>query len=520
MDSKDPTDSVFFDEFRLERTGLLRLDPGGYKPVALGSRALDLLWVLAQRAGEIASKDMILRAVWADAIVEDVNLTVQISGLRRVIDRWRPHGSYIQTVPRRGYRFVAKVTRTQTADGTAEPGLADKPSLAVMPFQNLSGDPAQEYFADGMAEEIITAIARVPWLFVSARNSSFTYKGRAVHVKQAARELGVRYVLDGSVRKAGDRVRITGQLSDASTGGCIWTDRFDGTLGDVFDLQDKMASSVVGAIEPKLRQSEIDRAVSKPTVDLDAYDLYLRALGEYHKVSLAGWATALSLSRQALAIDSLYLPAAAMVARVLVDRHSNGVAVSADEVDEALRLARFVVQSGSSDPDDLSRSAFALSWFAGEHAMAVNAVERATTLNPNSGNAWGFSAMVHVLAYHPEAAIAAAERAMWLSPHHQLSTGAKNTLAYALMIAGRHEEAMEWVDQVLHQWPNHHIVVRLKTALCGHLGRPEAGAWVARLRELNPAMTIAAYQSMARNFAPGTLAITVAGLRRAGLPEE
>ena len=201
---------------------------------------------------------------------------------------------------------------TPKAAAGSEPALAlpDKPSIAVLPFANMSGDPEQEYFADGMVEEITTAIARLPWLFVIARNSSFTYKGRAVDVKQVARELGVRYVLEGSVRKAGNRVRITGQLIDATTGAHVWADRFEGSLDDIFDLQDRVASNVVGAIEPKLQKSEIERVTRKPAASLGAYDLYLRAQGQYHKYTQEGFGEAVALLERALIIDPSYAPAA------------------------------------------------------------------------------------------------------------------------------------------------------------------------------------------------------------------
>jgi adenylate cyclase len=208
---------------------------------------------------------------------------------------------------------VYRVLIAESAAAKTPLPLPDKPSLAVLPFQNISGDSEQEYFVDGMVEEITTAIARLPWLFVIARNSSFTYKGKAVDVKQVARELGVRYVLEGSVRKAGNRVRITGQLVDATTGAHIWVDRFDGALDDIFDLQDQVASSVAGAIEPKLRQSEIERASRKPTANLTAYDLYLRALAQSYRFTEEGLAEAVDLARQALAIDPSYAPAAALV---------------------------------------------------------------------------------------------------------------------------------------------------------------------------------------------------------------
>src|ERR1700740_1005949 len=215
-----------------------------------------------------------IAAVWPATVVGDNNLNMQIGALRRVLDEGRTDGSCIETVPGRGYRFTAGVTRTS---GEPDPLLPDKPSIAVLPFQNLSGDPEQEYFADGVVEEIITALSRITWLFVIARNSSFTYKGQVVDVKQIGRELGVRYVLEGSVRKVGGRVRITAQLIDAETGAHLWADRFDGLLEDVFDLQDKVAFSVAGVIEPTLQAAETVRSSARPTQDLTAYDLYLRA---------------------------------------------------------------------------------------------------------------------------------------------------------------------------------------------------------------------------------------------------
>ena len=228
---------------------------------------------------------------------------------------------------------------TPKAAAGSEPALAlpDKPSIAVLPFANMSGDPEQEYFADGMVEEITTAIARLPWLFVIARNSSFTYKGRAVDVKQVARELGVRYVLEGSVRKAGNRVRITGQLIDTTTGAHIWADRFDGALDDIFDLQDRVASNVVGAIEPKLQKSEIERVARKPAASLGAYDLYLRALEQYHKYTEEGFGEAVDLLERALIIDPSCAPAAALIGWCRVFQREGWQLVTDAEANEALR---------------------------------------------------------------------------------------------------------------------------------------------------------------------------------------
>jgi len=308
-------DDIFqFEGFRLDRRGLFRRDERGVlAPMAIGSRALGVLGVLVGRAGDLVARDEIIAAVWPATVVEDNNLNIQIAVLRRLLDQGRLEGSCIQTVAGRGYRFTAAVTRVAAEahanaaallPGTAPP-LPDKPSLAVMPFQNMSGDPEQEYFADGMVEEIITALSRIRWLFVIARNSSFTYKGQAVDVKQVGCELGVRYVLEGSVRKAGQRVRIAAQLIDAATGAHLWADRFDGSLEDVFDLQDKVASSVAGVIEPTLQEAEIRRSSERPS-DLTAYDLYLRALPDWGSPEKRRMIRALDLLGQAIERDPQY----------------------------------------------------------------------------------------------------------------------------------------------------------------------------------------------------------------------
>jgi TolB-like protein len=276
MDAPAGANVFLFEGFRLDRRGLFRRDQNGaFIPIVIGSRALEVLHTLVERSGDLVSRDEILAAVWPGTVIEGSNLPVQIAALRRVLDQGRADGSCIQTIAGRGYRLVTQVTR---ASPDAGPPLPDKPSIAVLPFANLSGDPEQEYFADGMVEEIITALSRITWLFVIARNSSFTYKGQMVDVKQVGRELGVRYVLEGSVRKAGALVRITAQLIDASTGTHLWADRFDGSLEEVFKLQDEVASCVAGVIEPALQAAEAARSASRPTAQLTAYDLYLRAL--------------------------------------------------------------------------------------------------------------------------------------------------------------------------------------------------------------------------------------------------
>ena len=296
--------------------------------VRLGSRALDILCVLASAEGKVVSKDELMERVWAGVVVEEHNIQVHISALRKAFDEDGDGGSWIVTVPERGYRLLRPREPPVANDPDPAPGrslpVADKPSLAVLPFDNLSGDPEQEYFADGMVEEIITALSRIRWLFVIARNSSFAYKDQAADVKRVGRELGVRYVLEGSVRKGANRVRITAQLIDAGTGAHLWADHFDGPLEDIFDLQDKVASSVAGVIEPTLEAAEIRRSDERPTTDLTSYDLYLRALAHHHSFEKDRVVQAIHLLGRAIERDPGYGHALALAAHCHTQLDLNG----------------------------------------------------------------------------------------------------------------------------------------------------------------------------------------------------
>ena len=353
--------------------------------------------------------------------------------------------------------------------------LPDKPSLAVLPFQNMTGDAEQEYFVDGMVEEITTAIARLPWLFVIARNSAFTYKGKPVDVKQVAQELGVRYVLEGSVRKAGNRVRITGQLIDTTTGAHIWADRFDGALDDIFELQDQVASNVAGAIEPKLRQSEIERASRKPTANLTAYDLYLRALAQSYRFTEEGVAEAVVLARQALAIDPSYAPAAALVGWCRVLQRGRGWgALSDEDIAEACLLARQALEAERDDAETIRQAAWTLFVLAGEAAMAAAALDRALALNPNAAHAWMTRGAIHAWRNQPEAAIEAIERARRLSPFDPYTFFYAGNIAIAHLAARRFEQAIEWADRALHDQPRMVSAMRVNVVANAHLGRLDA----------------------------------------------
>ncbi len=418
---------------------------------------------------------------------------------------------------------VYRIPLAETARRRVPLPLPDKPSLAVLPFQNMTGDLEQDYFVDGIVEEITTAISRLHWLFVIARNSSFTYKGRAVDVKQVARELGVRYVLEGSVRKAGNRVRISGQLIDTASGAHLWADRFDGALDDIFELQDEVASSVVGAIEPKLRQSEIERATRKPTESLDAYDLYLRALAQYYKYTDEGMREAVALLQRALAIDPSYSPAAGMIGWCLGWQRLQGWGPLSDaEIAEAVLLARQAIEVGRADPDTLWMAGNTLSYFAGEHAAAASTIDRALTLNPNSAYAWLASGYVSYRRNLPDLAIEAFERAMRLSPRDPFAYLITGGVALAHVIAGRYEEAIEWADRSLRELPRYESALRNRVVACAHLGRiEEARDGLERLLELQPDLTVTRFKALyAVTLSPVVLDVYVEGYRKAGLPEE
>jgi TolB-like protein/class 3 adenylate cyclase/Tfp pilus assembly protein PilF len=405
----------------------------------------------------------------------------------------------------------------------AKPVLAlpDRPSIAVLPFQNMSGDPEQEYFADGMVEDIITALSRFKSLFVIARNSSFTYKGRAVDIKQVGRELGVRYVLEGSVRKAGGKVRITGQLIDSDTGAHLWADRFDGLLEDVFDLQDQVTASVVAAIAPKITQAEIERARRKPAGSLDAYDLYLRALSLSHQFTPESLREAVAVLENALKIDPSYAPAAALSVFSFSWWHSETRA-ERPQTDEAVRLAKRTMAMATDDPDVLWMVGWGLAYLANENAAGASLIERSLTLNPNCAQAWLASGYVNCFGNRNDAAIDALERAARLSPLDPLGHLVKFAFALAHLQSKRYEEAIDWADRALTQKPAFFNAMCVRTTASGHLGRHEEGRkWVDRIRAISPDLTGQSYKGFLSGFfVPEAVTLQVDGLCKAGLPPE
>jgi TolB-like protein len=387
--------------------------------------------------------------------------------------------------PVRVYRVVAR----QAAPPRPPLPSPGKPSIAVLPFQNMSGDPEQEYFVDGMVEEIITALSRIRWMFVIARNSSFTYKGKAVDVTQVGRDLGVRYVLEGSVRKGGDRVRITAQLVEAETGAHLWADRFDGSLEDVFDFQDKVAASVAGIIEPALQAAEAARAVKRPTADLTAYDLYLRAYAVAIS-SASRFPEALALMTEAIARDPNYAPALGYAAichfRAVVDCWSKDPEA---DTNQAIDYARRALTFASDDPSAIVHAATVLGYFGEEIGSMIALVDRALTLNPSYARGWYISGGLRIWAGEPEAGIERIEAALRLSPHTRVGY-ANGLIGSAYLIAGRFAEALPKLLLAI-QEDSSPIAYRLLAVCYAHMGRlEEAREVVARLRRLNPAAAV------------------------------
>jgi TolB-like protein len=400
--------------------------------------------------------------------------------------------------------------------------LPDKPSIAVLPFTNMGGDPEQEYFADGMVEEIITALSHFRQLFVIARNSSFTYKGRAVDVKQVGRELGVRYVLEGSVRKATNRVRITGQLVDAATGAHLWAERFDGGLGDIFDLQDQVTESVVGAIAPAVEKAEIERARRKPTESLDAYALYLRGLAAFYQFgNRQANEEALRLFNSAIELDPDFASAYSRAAYCYPWAKSEGwISVTGNEIAEVTRLAQRAVELGKDDAMALATSGWALAFVVRDLDVGAALVDRALVLNSNLAEAWFCGGWVKNWLGEPKLAIERFARAMRLSPLDPLAIGMRSGTAHAHFFLGRYDEAASWAAMALQENPDHQPGLRIAAASNAMAGRPEqARRAVARLRQLNPALRVSNLKDVLGPYGHANLSRYEEGLRRAGLPE-
>lgn len=423
------------------------------------------------------------------------------------------------TRPVRIYSLQAAPTKTGAPSPWPALPLPDRPSLAVLPFTNMSADPEQEYFADGVVEDIITALSRVRWFFVIARNSSFTYKGRSVDIRQVGRELGVRYVLEGSIRKAGNRVRVTGQLIEAANGRHVWADRFDGELADIFDLQDRITESVVGAIEPSISRAEIERSSAKPTHDLDAYDLYMQALAHYYANTKPASDEALRLLGRALELNPNYSSAKALGAVIYNIRFAQNWADQA-EVEAGIQLAREALADHHDDPTTLSRAGTALAFLARDFETALAAMDRALMLCPNLASAYGNSGLIRGWTGDWHTAIDHFQREIRLSPFDPTLCYSAVGLCYALLGAGRPEEALPWARKAVQELPTSPVGLRALIVALVELGRVEEAQVVGqRLLVQDPKQTVTVAASQIPHQDQQFRERLFAALRTAGIPE-
>jgi TolB-like protein/class 3 adenylate cyclase/tetratricopeptide (TPR) repeat protein len=421
-----------------------------------------------------------------------------------------------------GNAAAAATSNVEPAKHSAQPhrpaALPDMASIAVLPFQNMSGDPEQDYFADGMVEEIITALSRFKSLFVIARNSSFTYKGKSVDIKQVGRELGVRYVLEGSVRKSGNRVRISGQLIEAATGAHIWADRFEGGLEDVFGLQDQVTTSVVGLIAPRLEQAEFERTRQKPTEKLESYDFYLRgAAALHHRSSVL---EAYGFFKKAIERDGEYAAAHVMVAWTWMARQAvYGKPLEADARAEAIRHARLAARLADEDPYVLATAGHVLTYLGHEYERGVAMVEQAVALNPNLAIAWYSRGFVCLMCDEAERAIESFDRMIRLSPLDPLRISAWNGSSHAFFRLSRHEEGCAAAMKSIQFDANAHSLATFAINAVRAGRKEEASKAIGRLLKLQPGFRIAHVSEAFPVRWPERQVEIAAALREAGLPE-
>jgi TolB-like protein/tetratricopeptide (TPR) repeat protein len=518
----------FFDSYviDLNRRELCR----GTQAIAVEPKVFDLLEYVIRNRERVVTRDDLIGSIWGGRIVSESALSTRINAARSAIGDTGAEQRLIKTLARKGIRFVGSVREEPSAAtehaAAAMPkppiAFASRASIAVLPFDNMSGDPEQVYFADGMVEEIITGLAKTSWLFVVARNSSFVYKGKTVDVKQVGRDLGVRYVLEGSVRKSAARIRITGQLVDTATGAHLWADRFDGSLEDVFDLQDKVTATVVGAIEPAMRNAEIQQARRKPTSSLDAYDWYLRALSAFNLPYASRYTDALELCRKALATDPDYAAACALAAWGCAGIYFAAPLSEAKAVkEEGTALARKALDFAANDPIAMAMGAQALSFLSPkDRDRALEAAEHALSLAPNSAQTWIACGHIHYVRSEGDAAIKHFEQALRLSPRDPFAWAIKSGMAAGHFIEGRFAEALDWAEKAQHDNPKFFLPVRIKIAACGHLGRlAEAQDALRAHMETDPDASISKWERVLGAVQSPASESYVEGLRKAGMPD-
>jgi TolB-like protein len=491
------------DRRELRRDGVLQ---------SVEPQVFDLLVYLISNRERVVSREDLLAAIWKGRIVSESTLSSRVNAARTAIGDNGIDQRLIKTLLRKGFRFVGEVLEAapkvalQPVSPPAQSGerdtagplaLLNKPSIAVLPFLNLSDDPDQEYFADGMVEDIITGLSRSKLLFVISRNSSFTYKGSAVDIKQVSRELGVRYVLEGSVRKAGKRIRVTGQLIDASTDAHIWAEKFDSDLEDVFDLQDRVTSSVIGAISPELERAEIERARRKPTESLQAYDYYLRSKFSIYQWTREGSSEALRLTKLAISLDPAFAVAYASAANIFGLRKAFGwIEDAAKERVEGRQLAERAMQLDQSDPLVLAHAAEVYSYVLEEPETGAALAARAVALDPNLAMARLWAGWAQIYLGNHDAAIEQFSAAIRLSPIDPHLFLPQNGMAFAQFFAGRYEEGLSWATSAIQRQPNLPGAQRILMANLAMAGRmAEARRACDAVLQTDPALRVSGLKS-------------------------
>jgi TolB-like protein len=501
--------------------------------IAIEPQVFDLLAYLLGHRDRVVTKDEILDSVWHGRIVSESTLTSRINSARAAIGDNGKVQRLIKTLRHKGLRFVGAVHEPRGGERTRDPGtggpggsqlpLPDKPSIAVLPFVNLSGDTTNDYFADGMVEDISIALGRLPWLFVIASASAFTFKGRMVDVREIGTDLGVRYVLQGSVRKDGNRVRIAAQLTDALNGQQVWRERLDGDLQEVFALQDEIAAQLSARIAPTLRSKEIERARRLPTSNLTAYDLFLQAMPP-RRDDRAQNKESLRHLYEAIELDPTYGTAYGLAAWCYEIQTVFGwLACSDPGVKEGIRLANLAVEYGQNDPEALWMAGTSLAVLAGETERACDLIEKSLSINPNSARAWWASGIILTYRGSQTAALDHFARSRRLNPLDTAGYGYWTAIGMAHFFAGDLKAAHTAVEKALTDWKDAPHALRLKAAVCGLLGRIEEGrSCVKQLLGLNPGTTleeVEPFYHLGTNANQSAVEAFLKGLRICGLRE-
>jgi len=504
----------------------------GTEVVSIAPQVFDLLDYLICNRERVVSKDDLINAIWKGRSVSDAALTTRMNVARTAIGDSGEEQRLIRTLPRKGFRFVGQVQEAMNpTDEAAANGLVqsakqtltppDKPSIAVLPFQNMSGDQEQDYFADGMSENIITALSRFSSLFVIARNSSFTYKGKAVDVKQVGRELGVRYVVEGSVRKAGCRVRITGQLIEAATGVHLWANQFDGELDDIFALQDRVTERIAVTVDLRLQSEQAVLAQRKPTDKLDAYDYILRANAVWRHGDREANEEALRLAYKAIELDPCYGGAYGRAALYInAKKHPRWMVDPQQETAEAIRLARLAITYGSDDEVALAAAAMVFAYLGRELDAAASLADQAVELNPNCAFAWSVSGWVRLYMGHHDIAIEHQNRAMRLSPRDPSRRIMISMMGTANLFLGRFEAAERLASEAAQLTSDNLATLRLLACSLALQGKLDQARSVARrILSLDPTFRLLGAGELMPLRRPEDSARFVEGLRLAGIPE-